>query len=716
MQNVVMQTTMRLPKALIIQPSEAALSWMGNKMFGSKAFSSSTSIFKAQKGYFKGARRGIQRGWFNFYKGTQERDYFGKVSYQSTLAPREAIRDLKMYFKGEKPLTKTELVDRSIRATLGWQPDFILRAMGFGDRPFRWAAEGAAAIQIARLELKLADDNEINAFMYAPKKFAYETLVKQGVSKEEASLRAAEIEDRIIDAGSKAVLEQENALSWASKRLDTWFVTKKDDSRFKKAVLGTLAIGKTATFPFVKIPANVYWQMFKVANPEVALLQGLYHGSKAAFEKDKASARRQYEYAKDNLATAILGYGVSIAVASLVANGYVRPENDEDTKAREREGEKPYEKGNQLNFGRLMGGKDYWIDLSWFGPIGTTMAVQAKIQENKKKEALKGKPVDTGWASDVEQRMTTAGEESLNQLVFDQAGRTVAAIKGGDNALKVWAVNSLNTASNMFTGATYVAISKATLPVVPRLKAEGVVEEFKSNQQQRNILYRMFSGMPPTKVSIWGDPIKQDTSLWGVIGNMLGFQESDIHQFGAILYYDAQRTGDMRFFPTPVTDKVTVDGVEVKLTQDQKDELARYIGKNRKMLVAAFVYDRAFPYEVPVKGKEPMKLAYNDPRFTDADKIHALEMIYNYGKELGFTEFQQAHKEFAPAELTPEKIAEQAKRDVYDIKFKTLGLEKTARENKKTIPDATKEEELQNEVDKLNQELINERENNENQQ
>lgn len=704
-QNVVMQATVRLPKAVIIQPTEAALSWLGNKMAGSKVFNPSTNIFLAQKGAYKGGGRGIKRGWFNFYKGTQERDYFSKTSYQSTLAPIEAVRDLKLYFSGEKPLTKTELFERSIRATIGWQPDFILRSMGFGDRPFRWAAEGSAAIQIAKLELKLTTDNEVNAFMYAPKKYAYKTLIEQGVPKEEAIQRAAEIEDRIIDAGSKAVLEQENALSRVSKWMDQGLATKKDDPLAKRIGFGALSILKTTTFPFVKIPANVYWQMFKVANPEVALLQGIYHGTKAAIESkngNKAEAKRQYENMKDGMATAVLGYGAMVAISSLVANGYVRPENDEETKAREREGEKVYEKGNQLNWGRMTGGEDFWIDLSWFGPIGTTMAVQAKIQEQNRRKKLKGEEVADSWAEGLVERLSVAQMEALTNLVYDQASRTIGAVKGGAKPLQVWTVNTMNTGMNLFTGATYVQMSKATLPLVPRLKAEGIMEEFKNNQKQRNILYRMYSGMPPSRVSIWGDPIKQNTSFGGVVSNMLGFQETDAHQFGAILYYDAQRTGDTRFFPTPVTDKITVDGVEVKLTQDQKDELATYVGQARATLVGSFVYGMSFLYRIPVKGGEAKKVSYNDKDMTDADKIHSLEMIYEQGKRSGFAKFQQMHKEFAPAVLTAEELGKQIKREVYDYDFK-MNLEKTLINEGKTIPTPNKEEELQKEIDELNE-------------
>jgi hypothetical protein len=87
-------------------------------------------------------------------------------------------------------------------------------------------------------------------------------------------------------------------------------------------------------------------------------------------------------------------------------------------------------------------------------------------------------------------------------------------------------------------------------------------------------------------------------------------------------------------------------------------------------------------------------------------------MIYDYGKRIGFAQFQKEHKEFAPAELTPEQLGAQIKREVYDEKFKILGLEKAA----KAIPPPTKEEELQRQIDEQNQEIRKIRDEEENQQ
>jgi len=134
------------------------------------------------------------------------------------------------------------------------------------------------------------------------------------------------------------------------------------------------------------------------------------------------------------------------------------------------------------------------------------------------------------------------------------------------------------------------------------------------------------------------------------------------------------------------------------LTQDQKDELSKEVGKMRKILVSAFVYDCAYPYQVPMKGAEALKVKYSE--MNDADKVHALEMIYDMGKRVGFAEFQKKNKQFATAELTSDQMGEQIKREIYDDIFK-MNIEKTIRDKNKAMPTPTKEEELKKENEEL---------------
>ena len=312
-----------------------------------------SNLLKAQKGYFKGYLEGIKRGWFNFKRGTQEQDYFGKTSYQSTLAPRQALKDLKLWRSGEKFLTKGEVADRWIRASIfARQADFILRGMGFGDRPQRFAAERAKAIQIATGELKLVGDSEILAFEQSPQKMAYKILVDAGVNKVEALQRSLEIEERIKQEGSKAVLEEENILSMISGVMEKELVPNKENPLGIKGLKAVGSVVKTLTFPFIKIPGNVYWQMFKLFNPEVSIGQALWHSGEAlnySKKGDNANARKSIEKAKDSMSMAFLGLGLATAATTLVSQGYIRSNPSQDDAAKVRAGQRLFGKQNQIN-------------------------------------------------------------------------------------------------------------------------------------------------------------------------------------------------------------------------------------------------------------------------------------------------------------------------------------------------------------------------------
>jgi hypothetical protein len=671
-QNVLAQSTMRFPRALIHQISEAGvygISAIGNKLFGSKLYKPNSNLLEAQKGYFGKGKKGLSLGLFNFMKGTQEKDYFDRNAYQSTLSPRQAIKDLKLWKKGEKFLTPTEVLDRRIRATyMSRQADFILRGMGLGDTPQRWAAEGSTAIQIATRELGLTNPDTIDAFMLSPEKVSYKHFIDEGKSKKEAGELAKEIKERITYEGDKSVFQEDNLLSKASQFIDKGLQGGKDDRSSMKAVKGIAAIGKTLTFPFVKIPANVYWQMFKVANPELSFVQSIYQANEARkYEKkgDHAKAREYYNKASESISTAILGYGISLAVSGLVANGYVRTSNDKDTKAKESAGEKAFGKQNQLNIGRMFGGKDYWIDLSWFGAVGTILDVKARMAEDKKQAAAKGDTEQNNFLEDIVDNMEYSASSALNTLVFDQAAKTVDAIKGGEKPLKVLANNTINTVHNIFTGATYAAISKGLLPEEPRLKGDTVMEEIKNNALQRNVLarialnlYKPGEGQPPAKISIWGEPIKKDNSFGGVTANVLGFEAGSENKFGAILYDDARRTANPNFFPQPEDAKLSVNGQQVTLTQKEKDDLDTEVGKARKMLVGSFVYDMSTPY-----GNKKYS------QMDDKEKVAALKIVYDLGREYGQTSFKEKYPAYKEAEFT-EPTDEEMEKKANDATFK----------------------------------------------
>ena len=695
-QNIVTQATVRFPTALYRQAGESTvftLSLIGNKLFGSKIIYPTKNIILAQKGYYGKGQLGINRAWFNFYKGTQERDYFGKTSYASAIDPREAVKDIKLWKAGEKYFTKEEIAERFGRATIGWQADFILRTMSFGDKPFRWAAEGAEAIQIATTELKLTTNKEIDAFMLAPKEYTIKVLKQRGVPSAEAEAIGAEYETRILRSGSRATYEQENILSYLSKSIDKQLLSaQKSDTYGIKFLKGLGSVVKTAQFPFVKIPANIYWQYYKVANPIVSFGQALFHSGEAAYyakKGDAAGYRRATEDFKDNMALFAYGLSIRTAVAGLAASNLVRPPDEDEVGPRERSGTALYGRPDRIDVGTLMGGEPYFIDLKWFGPLGTSISVEAALYRKRKQEELKGKQREQTIASDITDRLGEGAAKALDNLIMNQATDIINAIRNGDADANYFVSKNLGTINNMFTGSTLTAISKAQLPYEPRLKADGLMQEISNNMKYRNILYRFAAGMPPQQVSIWGEKIKRDNSFWGVTERLLGFAPQDANQFGLLLYNDFLRTKDPRFFPMPEDNRFTVNGEDVELTKEQQAALQTYVGKARKALVSAFVYDSTQEFKYTDKDNKTHKEVFS--KLPDEEKVKALQKIYEYGKQIGITQFKTEFPAFADAKVTGKEMAINIKNNVWNMLLK-LKMRQEVQAKGGKAPDLTKEE------------------------
>jgi hypothetical protein len=651
-QNVIYQGVVRFPTSVVITASEKAAyysSVLSNRFFGTKLFKPTVELSAAQQGYFKEYNEGIIRGWNQMIKGVDEKDYFAKNQYASTLNPSKSLRDLKSAIKGDLFLTTAQKIDKGIQATLGWQPYAISRGMIYGDKPPRYAAQGAAAIQIAHTELNIKDPVQMEAFILSPEKYSYNQYIKEGKNSKQAGELSKGVAQRIIDAGAKATFQNENYLNDFLSKIDEWAKVGDKDKAAAKVIKPVGAIGKALTLPFIKTPANIMWAYFKMANPTLTLGKSI---AEEAYAKNRLSkgdivGYREYQKkAKESFATAVVGYGFTLAAVALAQKGLIRTSNDEDDKARESAGESFFGKDNELNLGKLLGSDDMWVDLSWFSAVGTILDTQARIIEDKKAKGKKDLSYD--YVDDFLSTLKYSASASMNTLVFDQGAKTIDALRKGGSYFDYWATQTFNTVSNMFTGGTFPAISKALLPEKSNLKADNLVDQIMNNQKQRNLFVRWAAGYPTSKISMWGEPIKNDNSVKGVMNQMLGFEQSHANKFGAILYDDQQRTGRNEFFPTVEDYKVRVNGKDVPITVEQKRDLDIFIGTARKSLISPFVYDKAY---IP---------GYNNvySKLNDDDKIDALSVIYKKAKEAGFSKFKEKYKQYNNTKLSNNELLE----------------------------------------------------------
>lgn len=160
------------------------------------------------------------------------------------------------------------------------------------------------------------------------------------------------------------------------------------------------------------------------------------------------------------------------------------------------------------------------------------------------------------------------------------------------------------------------------------------------------------NGTPPSKISIWGEPIKNDRSVSGVLGNMLGWEKGSKDVFGAIIYDDFRRTGNVKFFPMPEDAKFSVNGKQVELNLEQKQNLDILVGQARTTLVKAVVYDMTTQY-----GQE----VYSE--LNDDEKIEALNGAYEVAKEIGYSKFIEKYPQFKKVRKTEKERGEEIIKD-----------------------------------------------------
>jgi hypothetical protein len=546
-------------------------------------------------------------------------------------------------------------------------------------------------MQKAVKELGLKNPLEIEAFMISPEKYSYKHLIeKVGLSQEDASRESNSISKRIIDAGAVATFQNENLFNDFFSKIDEWARVSKEDKWTAKIVKPPVALLKASQLPFVKTPANIAWSFFKIANPSLTMTKSLVEAglAQSSLRKGDLISYREYnKKAKESFGLAAIGMAITAGASALAAKGLIRTSIQDDDKAREKAGEGFFGKSNEVNLGVLLGGGDYWVDLSWFGPIGTVIDIKGRQMEDNRQKELRGEKVDNGVMNDIVSTMGYSVTSTLNTLVFDQGAKMVDALRKGGGALNQIVVNNANALGNIVLGSTIASMNKAMAPEKSDLAADNLIDQIINNQKQRNVFVTWAAGYPPSKVSIWGEPIPQDRSVSGVLGSMLGWEKGSADKFGAILYNEQRRTGINEFFP-PVEDrKIKVNGKDVQITVDEKRDLDTYIGQARKAMISPFLNDKStymvlldngeygdFTYSELTGGKNKAGQTISQKE-ADEKKLAALNIIYKNGKDAGFAKFKDKYKQYQDATLDVEKnkkeAYKEAERDIFEAKLQT---------------------------------------------
>ena len=656
--NIWNQTTLRLPVGLVKTVIDQAIKYGS----GGKIAPETNIVSRAtQAEFFSKLGLGGKEAFQQFFTGLNRADYTAKEIQGQQIRPATAWRDLISHIRGKKNLTGEQALDKSIQATVGIPAEMVARTLNLGDKPQRFAAEGAQASAFAKaLGLK---DIDYDLFIDFPREEAYMQYKKQGLSDAEAAKKADYIKDTIIKEGQRSTFQQDNMLNDVINRVFGG----------EQSGIGSLAKAVTIS-PYIKIPSNAYWSYYNLINPEVALLQSAIYGTKAGLKKsgkfnrflgDKynTSAEKDLNESKYWFAHAAVGMATRAVVVSLVGAGIVRPSNTADDTKKEREGEQNYEQQGTINVSKMFAaaqGKDpdevnngLNVGLRWFGHFGTMSDRIAKKNEEMTPEQ---KEKQDEFLNIAFGGLEVDALRDLNTGVFGNTSSLLTSVERGD--FKNYGTNLINMFANVMQPAALAQVERAAMPYYTKQKADTFLGELNNTMLNRSKLYRdLTKQYPPSKIGIWGDKVEKKDNL---PMRLFGISRANPDNFAQPIYEDYKRTSNTQFLPPSVKPEISGNGQTIKLPTKDAARLEELVGQQRKNLAAPYVNDMA--------NFEGSNKTYS--KLSDEEKIDKLNIIYDEGYKNGKELFLKEYPQYIIPEKTKQEKTEDKKESSANRKFR----------------------------------------------
>lgn len=607
------QATLRFPIGVINTTIDKAMSSI-SKLFG-KEYDREYNISAGQAEFWRKLGLGTKEAISQLGTGLSRMDYTQKEVAGQQIRPFRSLRDLYNHATGNKPLSHSQWWDKALQGTVGIPAEAVARVLNLGDKPQRFAAEGAQAAAFAKtLGLQGMD---YKLFIEFPREESYRAYKALGLSDEVAGQKADANAEAIIKEGKRSTFQQDNLLNDAITRA-AGVLGGKDS--------GTSQLAKSLVIsPYIKIPSNAFWSYYNLINPEVAILQAMTHaGISQNFKKkgDLTKSKLQSREARYWLAHAIVGMGMRAVVIALVKAGIFIPSWDKDDSKKESDANSLFDDPGYLNIG------DIKISNRWFaqwGMMGNAVARKYREATPEQREAQ-----DDFWNT-VLGGMEIDALKEMESGVFANSSSLLQSIGSGD--FSRYGVNTLNMLYNIIQPASVAQINRAALDNVPTSKGDGFLDTLNKSIAQRSTLYRRLFGVQlDYKRDIWGQPMPKGGNI---LSRMFGVTKADPQVFGRPIYNDFMRTSDSGFLPPAVLPVLNGQ----KLNSQQAIRLQEYIGSERKRLAEPYVSDMSQIIGFNKKYSELKK---------DEDKKFVLQYIYETGRSKGIEKFYKDYPELRP--------------------------------------------------------------------
>ena len=405
--------------------------------------------------------------------------------------------------------------------------NYVFRAMSAGDLPFRYSAFENAI----RTEAKRQGMNQ------GYKGQALQDYINSRVATPDPDLQAYGIKK-----GNESVYDADTFLSRTMSSLDKQI--NKIDNKVGRNAAKT---AKTLIAPFVKVPSKVL--STAVDYSPVGAVQAVV--KKVGGSKNYSVGQFETDLAKSGLgSTAFVGLGYALSSAGLLTGGY--PEEQKERDRWKAEGIEP----NSVKIG------DKYVSLNYLGPAAILMGMGAGVQKRQEK------------GQDPFTISVGAVGDTFNAF-FEQS--YVQGLNSAINAVK----------DSQRYGESYA--NSLARGLVPNILRQTAVATDDKQRQVDNPLEAITSGIPglsktlDAKVDVYGREIENKQTLplgqmWDALKISNSRETNGVIDEVSRLHSVDPSNKDLQVTPPQAQSSVSVNGVNVKLTDDQKSQLQKDIG------------------------------------------------------------------------------------------------------------------------------------------
>jgi len=545
----------------------------------------------------RGAGRGVRQAAQQMRYGIES----GSVAGEKITGFRPVRSFLQAVKADNLPVDKSGRIPRGDRlkklleAFVGSSAEPMLRALAFGDMPFKQGARQRLLTEQGRIRgLK---GEELQQFVRFPDRKAL----------------------TVVDRESReAVFQQEN-------RAANIVYHVKQQLRDIPVAGPTLDVVATMVVPYVKTPVNLAWEGLQFAAPELSLARALFFATKK---------RRREAYMA--LGKAVTGQMMLLGAYYLYKHGLMSGDPDKEKKLRGLQyGTLAPNSVNLSGIRRLKQGEDpAWregdtiMGYNKLGFFGIVANMVASSEDARKKEAVRSGQTPDAAALDYFGRVVNTypqlASATLNTTMLKGTSTLLEAIES--QRYDYWLSSMFQAASSIPLPNTLAAVNRTRMVYLPEMKGDTRLDSF-ANAVKAKL---MMTDDLPLKRDFFGRPIQATpASAEPWVYNFIDVtkqRQIPADPFIRQVWDVYQATGDAGAIPSIPSREYTLPGApgkRVTLLAAEYDRYQEIVGTQRQRLLANLMRGEQFQ------------------RAPAALKVKAMERVFSAGLELAKVQYRR---------------------------------------------------------------------------